>query len=70
MKKKTKITKALALALTLGLLCSGLKAGGEAETRGGRHRSHSRKYGDRGWHAGTCGILKGTDLIRTFIFNE
>ena len=21
-------------------------------------------------NAGTCGILKGTDLIRTFIFNE
>ena len=32
MKKKTKITKALALALTLGLLCSGLAGCGQAQS--------------------------------------
>ena len=31
MKKKTKITKTLALALTLGLLCSGLTGCGQAQ---------------------------------------
>ena len=32
MKKKTKITKTLALALTLGLLCSGLAGCGQAQS--------------------------------------
>lgn len=35
MKKKTKITKTLALALTLGLLCSGLTGCGQAQSEAG-----------------------------------